>query len=294
MHSGDRLMTSQSDELLWLVRHRVRRRILITVGDAGRISATALREKLGISTGSLYYNLRQLAPLIKQDQRRNYMLTEEGERIYKLVTQQLDELPAPKARGKLSVVLENLLFPVWLFSPLYEYPKIAAVMAPLSLAILAFLFINARQELVMLHALRPEKFTLLDFGLKTAFTLLVSFIYLSVISAVISGNIRRPKLNPLNHFIAENLKFLACIMVSFLPMGLLPGLYAVDRVFNLGIFSGAYSIFARDTVLIISQTITVLMLTAAVAYSKKMRWQLALAAAFSYFYLSYGASYFIR
>ena len=287
-------MTSQQDELLWLVRHRVRRRILIAVGDAGRISATALREKLGISTGSLYYNLRQLAPLIKQDQKRNYMLTAEGERIYKLVTQQVDELPSPKTKSRVAAALENILFPIWLFSPLYEYPKMAAVMAPLSLAILAFLFINSRQELIMLHAIKPERFALTDFGLKTLFTIVVAFVYLSVISAVISGNIRLPKVNSLNHFVAENLKFLACIVVSFLPMGLFPGLYAVDRVFNLGIFAGNYGIFARDTVLIISQTITVLMLTAAVAYSKKMRWQLALAVAFSYFYLSYGASYFIR
>jgi len=287
-------MNPQHDELLWLVRHKVRRRILIAVGDAGRISATALREKLGISTGSLYYNLRQLSPLIKQDQRRNYMLTEEGEKIYKLVTQQVDELPAAKPKSRILTALENILFPIWLFSPFYEYPKIAAVMAPLSLAILSFLFINARQELILLHAVLPERFSLLDFGLKTAFTILVSFIYLSIISILISGNIRKPRLNPLNHLITENLKFLACIVVSLLPMGLLPGLYSVDRVFRLGMFSGAYGIFARDTILIISQTITVFMLTAAVAYSKKMRWQLALAVAFSYFYLSYGASYFIR
>ena len=287
-------MTSQHDELLWLVRHRVRRRILIAVGDAGRISATALRDKLGISTGSLYYNLRQLAPLIKQDQKRNYMLTEEGERIYKIVTQQVDELPPPKPKSKVVTTLENLLFPVWLFSPLYENPTVAAVMAPLSMAILSFLFINSRYELIMLHAIKPERFTLADYGLKTLFTILVSFVYLSAVSSVISGNIKLPKVNPLRHFVGENLKFLACLLVSLLPMGLLPAINAIDRVFNLGIFSGSYGVFIRDTLLIVSQTLTVFMLTAAVAYSKKMRWQLALAVAFSYFYLSYGASYFIR
>ena len=47
-------------ELLWLLRSKVRRMIIEAVGDSGRIGAVALRDKLGISTGSLYYNLRQL------------------------------------------------------------------------------------------------------------------------------------------------------------------------------------------------------------------------------------------
>jgi predicted transcriptional regulator len=47
-------------ELLWLLRSKVRRMIIEVVGDSGRIGAVALRDKLGISTGSLYYNLRQL------------------------------------------------------------------------------------------------------------------------------------------------------------------------------------------------------------------------------------------
>jgi hypothetical protein len=40
-------------ELLWLLRSKVRRMIIEAVGDSGRIGAVALRDKLGISTGSL-------------------------------------------------------------------------------------------------------------------------------------------------------------------------------------------------------------------------------------------------
>jgi hypothetical protein len=59
------------EELLWLVRHKVRRAIIIAVGEEGRIGATALKQKLGISTGSLYYNLRQMSQLITQDEKKN-------------------------------------------------------------------------------------------------------------------------------------------------------------------------------------------------------------------------------
>ncbi|MEM3114021.1 MAG: hypothetical protein QXY72_02640, partial [Nitrososphaerota archaeon] len=77
--------SSSEDELVWLLRHKTRRRIILAIGDSGRISATTLRDMLKISTGSLYYNLRQLKDFVTQDEDRNYVLTEEGERVYKVL-----------------------------------------------------------------------------------------------------------------------------------------------------------------------------------------------------------------
>ena len=283
-----------SDELLWLVRHKVRRRILLAVGEAGRISATALKEKLGISTGSLYYNLRQLSPLITQDQRRNYMLTEQGEIVYKIVTQQTDQLSASSHQSKIATLLGNLFFPVWLFAPIYEYTAVASIVAPLSLAVLLFLFINARFELILLHAVRPERFVLTDFGIKMGISLASSLVYLIVISSVLAGTLGLKKMGRnLKQSITDIAKFFSCMLAAFLPMGILPAVASIDRIFRLGIFTGEFSIIIRDILLVVSQTITVLLLAAAVSYYKKLRWQSALAVAFSYFYLSYGISYFI-
>ena len=283
-----------SDELLWLVRHRVRRRILLAVGEAGKISATALKEKLGISTGSLYYNLRQLSPLITQDQKRNYMLTEQGELVYKIVTQQSNQLSAPPQQSRITSFLSNLFFPIWLFAPIYEYTAVASIVAPLSLAVLLFLFINARFELILLHAIKPERFVLTDFGLKMGLSLVISLIYLISISSILAGSTSIKKIRQnLRQSVGDVARFFACMMAAFLPMGILPGVASVDRVFRLGIFSGDLSFVVRDILLVLSQTITVLLLAAAVSYYKKLRWQGALAVAFSYFYLSYGVSYFI-
>ncbi len=288
------------EELLWLVRHKVRRRILLAVGEAGRISATSLKEKLGISTGSLYYNLRQLAPLITQDQRRNYMLTEQGERIYRVVTQQSPDTAAIKPPSKLITTLSNIFFPVWLFSPIYESAGASAIVGGTSIALIILLLVNARYELVLLHAVRPDSFSLQFFGLKLLLTLIAAHAYLSFVSWLLGGRAHTSKLS--TYFksqdilpaLAEHGRFLACMMAAFLPMGLLPGVTILDRVFKLGLLTGEYSFIIRDVLLVISQTITVLLLTAAIAYAKKLRWQSALAAAFSFFYLSYGASYFIR
>jgi len=84
------------EELLWLVRHKVRRAIIIAVGEEGRIGATALKQKLGISTGSLYYNLRQMSQLITQDEKKTYRLTEDGLRIYRALTQTSNAQSLPK------------------------------------------------------------------------------------------------------------------------------------------------------------------------------------------------------
>ncbi|MEM3490013.1 MAG: winged helix-turn-helix transcriptional regulator, partial [Nitrososphaerota archaeon] len=105
----------EMEEAIWLLRHRVRRRIIMTIGDEGRISATTLRDKLGISTGSLYYNLKQLEKLVTQDSKRNYVLTEEGVAIYRLLKEQgdinLESIKAPQS--KFEVILSNIFFPVW-------------------------------------------------------------------------------------------------------------------------------------------------------------------------------------
>ena len=112
------------DELLWLLRYKTRRRIILAIGDAGKISATALRDGLKISTGSLYYNLRQLRRFVTQDNDRNYMLTEEGLRVYRALkekgTVSSSDLIGEKPPGKFMKVLQGIFFPLWLYSPLYE------------------------------------------------------------------------------------------------------------------------------------------------------------------------------
>jgi len=289
------------EELLWLVRHKVRRRIVEAVGQAGRISATSLKERLGISTGSLYYNLRQMTALIQQDEKRSYMLTEGGNRIYKIVSGQApDSSATSQPPSRLAGLLGNLFFPVWLFSPLYEARAAAAIVSPLSLALLTFILINARYDMVLLHTSHTPNFTLSTFGMKMLFTIGVSYLYLSGATWVLAGKRWRPRggvsVKPnLGTRLSDHAKFLALLVTSMLPMALLPSMSILDRVFNLGLgLMENGNLLLRDTLLVVSQTLTVVLLTAATAYVKKFSWQTSLAAAFSYFYLSYGLSYFMR
>jgi hypothetical protein len=138
------------EELLWLVRHKVRRAIIIAVGEEGRIGATALKQKLGISTGSLYYNLRQMSQLITQDEKKTYRLTEDGLRIYRALTQTSNAQSLPKPSRAVETV-SSIFFPLWLYSPIYESRVVAAVLGPLSVFVLAFVLLAGRYELFLLN-----------------------------------------------------------------------------------------------------------------------------------------------
>jgi len=282
------------EELLWLVRHKVRRSIIIAVGEEGRIGATALKQKLGISTGSLYYNLRQMSQLITQDEKKTYRLTEDGLKIYKLLTQSNDAQTVPKPSRAVETV-SSIFFPLWLYSPIYESRVVAAVLGPLSVFVLAFVLLAGRYELFLLNPVPAAPLNILIFAAKFALTYAVALVMTSLLSPLFAGRIRSVTAsitsiqNSWRNFFAELGKLSSSLAVSFLPLGLVPGLAVVDRVLRTSILS---NILLRDTLLILSQTISILLLSAAVAYGKKMRWQNSMGVALTYFYLSTLIGYF--
>ena len=282
------------EELLWLVRHKVRRSIIIAVGEEGRIGATALKQKLGISTGSLYYNLRQMSQLITQDEKKTYRLTEDGLKIYKLLTQSNDAQTVPKPSRAVETV-SSIFFPLWLYSPIYESRVVAAVLGPLSVFVLAFVLLAGRYELFLLNPVPAAPLNILIFAAKFTLTYAVALVMTSLLSPLFAGRIRSVTAsitsiqNSWRNFFAELGKLSSSLAVSFLPLGLVPGLAVVDRVLRTSILS---NILLRDTLLILSQTISILLLSAAVAYGKKMRWQNSMGVALTYFYLSTLIGYF--
>ncbi len=282
------------EELLWLVRHKVRRAIIIAVGEEGRIGATALKQKLGISTGSLYYNLRQMSRLITQDEKKTYRLTEDGLKIYRALTQSSDAQSLPKPSRAVETI-SSIFFPLWLFSPIYESRVVAAVLGPLSVFVLVFVLLAGRYELFLLNTAPATPFNHIIFAAKFASTYAVALVLTTLLSPLFAGRMRSitatldSAKNSWRNFFAELGKLSSSLAVSFLPLGLVPGLAVVDRVLNTSILS---NIIFRDTLLILSQTISILLLSAAVAYGKKMRWQNSMGVALTYFYLSTLIGYF--
>jgi DNA-binding HxlR family transcriptional regulator len=227
-------------ELLWLLRSKVRRMIIETVGDSGRIGAVALRDKLGISTGSLYHNLRQLKHLVTQDDRRNYVLTELGERVYKLLKTRGD-ISISDITGKRNRVVEALsqfFVPYWLIGPLAERVRMGAVVAALSLLMLTALLLNQKMDLVVLHVYRFEVFSIQEFLRYLGITFVTIYLYFGLMTALYDLLARSEEtdvrgvlgfLKSVITFSGQWRQALVLISLGLLPMSIYPAAAEVRR-----------------------------------------------------------------
>ena len=276
--------SGSEDELVWLLRHKTRRRIILAIGDAGKISATTLRDMLRISTGSLYYNLRQLKDFVRQDEDRNYTLTEEGERVYKVLKEggvlSLDLLK-PKPPSRFTKLVTNIFFPIWLFSPLYESSGLRAITSSLSIMVSILLLVYTRTSPFILHIYESST-NIFEIVAKYLGNLVVMYLLLTFISILISGRLFHLKearkimesvksvgLSSLN----EESKFFLSLIIAILPIIFYPGLLALDKFFNLYLLPepgkpGYYQI--RDLYMIIAQSLSLPFLIALTAFGRRL------------------------
>ncbi len=294
-------------ELLWLLRSKVRRMIIETVGDSGRIGAVALRDKLGISTGSLYYNLRQLRHLVTQDERRNYVLTELGERVYKLLKTRGD-ISISDLAGRRSRVVEKLsqvFVPYWLIAPLAERVRMGAVVAALSLLMLTALLLNQKMDLIVLHVYRFEVFSIPEFLRYLAITFVTIYLYFGLMSTLydLLARSEEVEVKGVLGFLKSTITYsgqwrqaLVLIPLGLLPMSIYPAAAFVDKVIGAGHFESKFVVpnsVVANVVLVVAQVACFLLFSASLSYIKRLRWHVAALISFSAIYLSIVVQYLI-
>lgn len=261
------------EEALLLLRSSVRRRgIVVLVGESRRISATDLRDRLGISTGSLYHNLKQLESqdLVTQDSSRSYLLTERGQRIYNMLRTGRVAFERGKPRNPVFDRLSTVVFPLWLFVPLYESLALAILMPLLSVLLLAVLLISARHYLVLLFAFSRASIDPFGFIVTFFLSLLAIFGFCTVVSYFLGGQ-------------GNHLRFLSASMVSLLPLSVYPIVVLLGGWLQLGL---AQETAALYVVMLVAEGLTLPFFTAAVSYGKKIRWEKAAIVPLSLFYLT--------
>ncbi|MCS7117805.1 MAG: winged helix-turn-helix domain-containing protein [Thaumarchaeota archaeon] len=294
-------------ELLWMLRHRIRRKIIEAIGDSGKIGAVALRERLGISTGSLYYNLRQLRDLVAQDDKRNYVLTKLGEQVYRYLKTREDvsfeEMEV--GRSRMLELVSQLFIPTWLISPSMERVRFGVLTAALSVAVLSALLINGKFVLIFLHVYKFRNFSMDYFAVWMAASALLTYSYFSLLSEVyerFSGR-KSERFKGFRGFIASVLLFggqwrqaLTLIPLGLLPMSIYPTAAFVDRVLRLGQFESTFPLpnsVTANLVLVASQVISFLVFAAGLSYVRRIRWHVAALISFSLIYLSIIVSYLV-
>jgi Mn-dependent DtxR family transcriptional regulator len=72
------------------LNHPLRRWIIELLEARGTLDCSELRSLLNISSGRLSYHLENLVGLIEQDENRQYLLTMEGKRAYRLLIESND------------------------------------------------------------------------------------------------------------------------------------------------------------------------------------------------------------
>lgn len=276
--------SSSEDELIWLLRHKTRRRILLAIGDSGKINATTLRDMLKISTGSLYYNLRQLKDFVKQDEDRNYVLTEEGERVYKVLKEGgslSPDLLKPKPPSTLMKIVTNVFFPIWLFPPLYESAGLRIIISSLSAIVSLVLLIYTRTSPLLLHIYESSP-NIFEVATKYFGNLVMVYLFITFISILISGRLfhlrRTGKVvgelkNNLPSLLNDELKFFLSLIAALTPIMLYPGLLALDKFFNLHLLpepGKPYYYQVKDLYMIIAQSSSLPSIIALTAYGRRV------------------------
>jgi hypothetical protein len=271
-------MVLEKDDISSILKHPIRKRILITIGDNEYIGATALKEKLHISTGSLYYNLRQLGKLVQQDDKRNYFLSEEGKIIYKQLKESgsLEYSNMLKIPSNLKNIFSNIFYPAWLFIPIYENKVLCSLTSLLSIGFLLLVFLYARFDLQIMYLTYSPGFGAELYLAKIILSIFFSWGYCILVSHILGGK-------------GDNFRFLALIIISMLPLSFLPGIFLIDRKFKIGIFPpiGTTDFYFIESIFaLIVQAISILLLTTAISYSKKIKLERAAIVSLSLFYIT--------
>ncbi|MEM0077087.1 MAG: ArsR family transcriptional regulator [Thermoproteota archaeon] len=118
-----------SDSLIQAVSYGKRRKIVELLAEEGPLTITELREKMKMSTGSLYHNLSFLQEFIEREGRK-YKLNEKGIKLYRMIKE-----------GNLNIKERNSIFELLLPTSLtYRIANSKVLSIFSSLAILATMF----------------------------------------------------------------------------------------------------------------------------------------------------------
>ncbi len=113
---GDR-KNSEDEKIYKILSHKIRRKIIKLIGDAGACSYTEISREVNLEPGTLYHHIDYLKEYVEQDQEKRYRLTALGKAAYQLIQ---DVEPVIKSSFKAENKF-NKFFDVISLSPLYRY-----------------------------------------------------------------------------------------------------------------------------------------------------------------------------
>jgi len=253
-------MSTNRKDIAWIysvLGHPVRRRMVEMLGEGGHVGFSDFKSALNASVGTLYYHLDMLGDLITQNEKRKYVLTDQGRLALKLLGSseaQLLSTMAEKREPSIGNYLRKILLPGWLFSAVSASPLKFIPEMLITVAFGAWLSVQTNLQLIMLFY---------NQAVATQMTFILSFIFswlaiFGLVDIVTTLAFKR---------MGGDLSLLVGTALSQLPLLIFPGIVWVYRMFNWVFPVG----WGAQILLFLLQGWTLGFLSTAVSFSKGLR-----------------------
>lgn len=218
-------MSNERKEIAWIYNvlgHPIRRRMVEMLGEGGHVGFSDFKSALNASVGTLYYHLDMLGDLITQDEKRKYVLTEQGRLALKLLGSSeahLLSMMAEKRKPSVGGYIRRLFLPGWLFSAVSASPLKFVPEMFIVIAFGAWISVQTNLQLIMLFYNQTAT---------TQMTLILSFIFswltiFALVDIVTTFAFKRT---------GGDLSLLVGTALSQLPLLVFPCIVWVYRMFN--------------------------------------------------------------
>ena len=279
---------SNVEKLYSILGNPHKRKIIALIGRKGQVSFTELRRSLKMSVGNLYYNLDHLRGIIYQDENRKYALTEEGQKIYKVLIEESRRLnyilreknPVYRFYHK---YIDPLLLPENFFLNFYNNLKLALLSSILPLILIIYMAFMTNFHLDILEyseLTNVETIKIWIFSIdKTSFIIIKNFfswviivLFIDIVSLIMGSDLTsRPE-----YFLSS--------LVALAPLLIFP---LTHQIILMVMGGNMFSVFVSALIYRLLQVFTLGFLTAIIAIYKEMSKDRAFIIVFLLFYISY-------
>ena len=261
---------------------------MLFLGEVGEAGFTELRRHLGISVGTLYYNLDNLRGLVIQKPNKKYALSERGRRVYEIISKEVKRIEEMYREPHFIVKFYNkyigrFITPVDLFSRMYKNAILTTAVG-LGVLILGILGLTLSGLDITVLDFSPQMQTPAGVPrfLWSSLKLLGSWLVIVGISASLAklfgSQIERPEM-------------VSALIIAIAPILVYPYIYYLFTTLNL--FTEWVFVLLSNLILRILQIITVGFLTASISVFSGISLERAFFIAFIIVYLSLTLSFIL-
>ena len=272
-------MQDEVSHFFTLLGHPLRRKIIQYLGDSDWGGFTDLSSYLGVSTGTIYYQLDLLVDLLEQDKDKKYHLNEKGRFAYKLLIESDERLSSSRFVTRNASLINYVTFLVigWrLISRLYGLSRLAIVFTVI--VIIYGTLVTSLSGLYPLVLIYVDRLPVPQIYIPVLF--ISGYLLINILANLTSYLVYRAKDGVKNLFVGS--------AFSLLPILILPTIHLVANYLNSPLSS-----LQAQVIMLIGLGYSLCFLTSAISLSKGLSAAKAALPASVTLYVSLGIAFIL-